>query len=424
MFEFLKRIFKKEEPIPNEEVKLENISKWFREKTRPVIIELKAKISSRLQEIKDILKRLADAVDSFEKAEVKEPEKIPEQVKNIVLGHRDNYIRVLRNGLLSIEIPAKISSKTVNKFCSNANNYLNQIAQSSIKSHYTSQHLFSEHTDAITRIIREISNSINAINECVNEKKILDIRNIKKQLSILNEKYSRKQDLLKQLDEFNSKLDEAKNLRTETETKIANLLKCDDFMQLKNEQDMLKAADETIDRSKRFIVDRFSPLEPILRRYSKVTIENEALVKGYAENPVKMLVEDKSLKIINVLEKLRKDIASDSIEFGDKKKDKLLEKIDVIKKDEIEGIMRAYTANVNKKTIILQNFSSSKVLSERRILDNRLKSAETMIEKITEEIKKLEKNVESANQEISNQKKTDEEMIKEALRIKADIIIA
>ena len=103
MFKFLKNIFKEKQI--KKEVKLEQLEDWCKEKSKAVLDELNQNIKEKLENIKTNISGLKENINNLEKAEIKDAEKIEPRVKNVVISHRKNYLKVLNQFIRKVDIP-------------------------------------------------------------------------------------------------------------------------------------------------------------------------------------------------------------------------------------------------------------------------------------------------------------------------------
>lgn len=396
MFDFIKRWFKGEEkPVEQksyEEIPVLEVSAWVDKRINEMHSSIHDSIQARLTALKQLMGELDIAANNLGLAQIKESdENVDARVKNVVMGNRQNYIRLLKNTVLRVPIPSEITLTSTLTFCDEMESTLNDIAAQSTKSYYTVQHLFSENVAEISSILREIDRHVKETREAIAAQKLHNTKDIKSMIAVLSEGYSKKKSIAGQIEKANKLRKDAEELKAKSAERRDTLTNSPDFMQLKREQDILKETDENILRLKRNIVELVSPLDSSLRKYAKVSPEDEKLSQGYAENPVKMMLEDKDLKILDSLQKMKQQLSMGMIEADEKKRAKIIQRIDSIKREDVAKIIGDYNSHVSKKNEIIDKVNSSKLLSERRTLEQQIKSSDRGIEDLTAEIATLEK---------------------------------
>ena len=412
MFEFLKSLFK--EKTEEQEVKLEHIENWLKEKTKPIFSELNKRIDTRLIEIKSQLSELKENINDLETAEVKNPEKIESRVKNIVLGHRANYLRILNRFLERINIPEPGHKKAL-EFCDLIEKELDSFGKASVKSYYTVQHLFSDQVAAIAKTLKNIGNNVKQIKQDIEDKDIFLIERAEKKIHELKDSIKKKQELEK-------KTEQAKKTSTELEENINRFEKKkteseqgNEFVELNKEKQRITKTDEGLSSIKNRIMDLFSPLESCLKKFQRITLEHEKLIAGYARNPVDGLLNDKELKIIALLANMKKNIESGTLDLKDKKKEKAIEQIDTITKEILKQILDEYNELNKSKQEIEAKIKANKIISEIKDIETKLdyyiKKKEVLIKDIA--------SLESSKEKIDIEKIKTE--LKESIRKAVDI---
>lgn len=404
MFEFIKKIFvKKDRDSHQDDVEdftqdlgIERLGSWIKDNEKELLDKSKVKVKPLIDDIKEKMDRLKEAVDTLDKAEA-EDDKVMGKVKNVVRGHKENYIRNIRNNLLSVDVPDKVfdegSYEGILNFYESLKEGIDVLGKTSGKSHYTTQHLFSEHVNGIVNIIKEVDEDCRLLGDYIENLKISDIKNVYEHYESLNDLDLQTKSLEKEISELKEQLAEFEGKRDDSVLRKENITKSQGYGELKGLQKKLKDAEDGIMRSKREIVELFSPISSVLNKYSRIAFDNHKLIEGYCDNPVTMLLSDKQLEIYDVLSKMKHDIEMSNLDVNEKKKDKIIEKIDNINKEKLSKIVGQYTVYVNIKNECIEKLSKSSLISERRKLDKDIDLFIKKIEDVKDSIKALEDKV-------------------------------
>jgi len=173
MFNFLKNLLKiepKKEDIPTEK-----LNQWFNQKTEPFYSKLNTQLIDVFGSVPEQINEIKTNITNLENASIKDEEKIEPKVKQVVLGNRVNYIRVLSQFIDEVEIPQKIDYETSNNFCSKITEKLDELSKNTGKSFYTVQHLFPNQVEALAKNISNISKSAKSIKAVIEKNKIQKI---------------------------------------------------------------------------------------------------------------------------------------------------------------------------------------------------------------------------------------------------------
>ena len=108
MLKFLKNLFKEKE-IVKERVELEKLFDWFTDKTKDEVQEINQKIQQHAENLNHQIKQLQGNLLELEKV-VPDPKlNIQERVKQVVCGHRKNYITRLNLFIERIMVPETLN---------------------------------------------------------------------------------------------------------------------------------------------------------------------------------------------------------------------------------------------------------------------------------------------------------------------------
>jgi DNA repair exonuclease SbcCD ATPase subunit len=417
MFNFLKKLFKLEPE--QEDVTIEQIKQWFQDKTEPIYSKLNEQLKDNFNRIPEQISVIKENITNLENAEIKDEKKIDPKVKQVVLGNRKNYIRLVNQFISNINIPSEINPKTSLLFCSETTRKLDELSKNSQKTYYTAQHLFADQVEKIAKSIKELDNTTKAIKTIIEKNKIADIEKSKAKIKDLIESIEKKNKLIKDLEEAKEHLNKSQKLKQESETKIIEFKKSKEFDNYNRFKQEKEDINNQLHNLKNQIIDLFSSLMPALKKYQRVALEDDKLVGEYAENSVKSLLEDKELKIIKLLQNLKKSILSDSIDLRDKKREKALEKIENITENKLKDILANHENLNQKENEIDEKISQNKVMPLLKEYEYKLEHHTQMIEKNKNNMAKIEKDIENIN--IDSIKQEIQDKIKESMNIELDI---
>ncbi|MBW2981465.1 hypothetical protein KY343_01165 [Candidatus Woesearchaeota archaeon] len=418
MFNFLKKLFKTQE----EDVSLERLEQWFREKTDPIYSNLNEQLKEQINSIPGIIEAIKQDISELEKADIKDEEKIEPKIKQVVLGHRKNYIRLINQFIDSVEIPDEINAKISVEFNSEMNNKLDELGKNTQKTFYAVQHLFANNVEKVANNIKDISKINQTIKTNIEKNNIAKIEETKAKIKGLIQSVNRKERLKQNLIDAKERLNKSQKLKQEAETKLINLKNSDEYVsfnELKQEHDEIKSRIHNI---KNQIKELFSSLIPGLKKFQRITLENDVLIGKYVDNPDKTLLEDRNLEIISILQGMKKSILSNSIDLRDKKREKALEKIDQTTKEQLRQIFSDYDKLKGKERTNYDKLKSSRIMPLIDEAQYKLEHHTQMVEKIKKDIIKTEEDVENIN--IDEEGKEVKNKIKETTNIEAKLLFS
>jgi exonuclease SbcC len=143
------------------------------------------------------------------------------------------------------------------------------------------------------------------------------------------------EELKTQIKKEKQKLKEIFLKKEKTEFKIKQIKNGTSYQELKEVE---AKSSENEEKNQKMISDyltHFSNLDKALKKYKKKTLkENEEVIEKYEQDPVEALIEDDDLKIIEILQKMKKELPK--LEIKDKKAKKTEKIIDTTTKEYLE----------------------------------------------------------------------------------------
>lgn len=417
MFEFLKNLFK--EKTEEQEVKLEDIENWFKDKTNPIFSGLNEQIKQKLNEMKSEFSALKENIDALENAEIKDPEKIQPRVKNVVLGHKNNYLRVLRQFSERVNVPEADYKKTL-EFCDSVEKQLDSLGKTSMKSYYAVQHLFSHQVEPVAKNLKNIDAILKLIKQEVEDKNIAVIERTERKLQELKDSIKKKQEFETKIGEENKRLDGLGGDIDKSEKKKTEMKQSNEFLESKKEKQRKSDIDEKLSSTRNRVISLFSPLESGLKKFQRITLEHETVVERYIKDSMNALLEDKELKIIELLANMKKNLESGVLDLRDRKKEKAAEQIDIITKEVLNEILDEYGELNRSKQEIEEKIKANKITAEINDANYKLDFYIQKKEVLVKDIASLE----------SGKEKIDIDKIKNDLRelirksVNVDIVIS
>ena len=361
MLEFIKNLFKKEEIIEEEDVRLKDLESWLKDKTGKRFSEFRENSGLEFDQIKDIILQVRDSIELLKNADLQN-KKIIHRAKQIMEGNRNTYIHRTNQFLGSIRIPEEISIEKTEEFVSSLELQLNNLNKSTIKSYYVLQEFFSQESKQIALKIKKIDNSVKSLkkiisrtdNDSINSayehiKELSKLKKSKKRGKEELDRLNHEKDLLmKSIDDQKSEIDELK----QTKEFI-------DYQKLIEKKEEIKKKIYSLDSS---ISTRFSAIETALKKYERITTD-EVLVSGLINNSTSTIRKTEIDQIMAILSKLKDATNQNQIMLKDKKRKKTLDTLQGMEKN----IFTGYAAK--RKELENQLSDADEKLKDSSIID-------------------------------------------------------
>lgn len=382
MFEFIKNLFKKE-PL-NRELVLDELEEWFEEETKEKIEAMKAEIKIFFTNIEDEKGKLKQNLETLKNAGLQNPN-ISVREKQIMEGNRFAYIKKIELFLEEVSIEKE---KNVLEFCSSFGEAIERLNKSTIKPYYIVREFFSHYASDIAQNIKNLDKQVKSIREFMDRKDIKLIDDTKSSIARLKSRTKAEKDFLEQIGSYGARIKSLEEDKKEAEEKIKDAKNSREFTELAKLEEDYSELVEQIKRLKEPYFHNFYVIEPAMKKYERMSLEEET-VGSYLDNPVKALKEDKELKILMILKNLKENIAKEQIELKDKKKEKVISKIEEFDEQYFKDFLSMYEeldgerAELKK---VIESKTAKKVLKE---LNLNLEAVDGSIEKNRQELARL-----------------------------------
>lgn len=417
MFKFLRDIFADKEP-EIEEVTTPNLNSWFNKKVSEV--GYNQFLKEYFSKIKEIKMQLKEKLPLLEKAEIsKDNKNVEERVKNIVIGHRDNYHREINRFQENLSPVNKESFSTIDDyqeahlFNQELNKKIEDIAKRTAKSYQASQHLFFKEVEAVFKQMGELNLLIKDFDRRVD--KIDSLSSIKDSITSLNSEIERKGLLEKEIKEKEESLSALK-VKLGNKDKELNQLKegndYSNYLKLKEEEEQVN---QKIKEEENKIFTFFSKLNKAFRKYERVALDDK-LIKKYLENYLQAFMDDKELEIKEVLQGLKKSVKD---LLDDKQQKNVLELIERSENNYLEELKESWCKLKGEKSSLLEKINENTVVREKEGIEEEIKSCKDKVSNVENSISDLKKKLE--NIDLNKIKENIKNKIKEELKV--EIII-
>ncbi len=411
-FRHIKKIFKSEEAETKKiiGIELQNLEEWVKEKAKPTTEEIKIRTDEILMKIGEELQRTRFNVEVLENTKLQNPN-IPFKAKQYMEGNRKSYAKAVSSFAGNLEINNKDYFYLVN-FCREFELMLNDLHSGTLRSYTILQEFFANETNKIAQNIKNFDNYFKDLNSVLKDGKMVAIDSAIEKIRSLKTKAKQKINLNIELKDAEASVMLAKN---EKDSLMADII---NFEQSDGHNEFLKLNEEKKDKTKSFyedenrIVQSFSVLERPLRKYSHVAFEHEEIVLDYMKDPVGTLVNDKEMKILEILKNLESLLNENKVRIDDKKKEKALEEAKKLNKEFIGQFMKKYFSFKAEIESIDSKMRSSGVAEKLKVYNNKLEEVNIRIDKNNEEYTKLKNDFEKINESILRSKNEVENSIK------------
>lgn len=388
-FDLLKRFSsKKQEEV--KQIKLDQLEAWIDSWSKKKLETTNTELSNIRQRLTEEKKRLTENIEKLKEAELRNP-KIPERAKQIMEGNRTAYLQKVTMFLGQFNLPEQFDS--ILEYCNTFDKNLEQLGKNTIKNYQILLEFFRDEVSPVSANIKHAHDLIEKVKKLVEDAGIHKANEVKNKVKEVQQKIKRKQELENTLKQAKEELQKESKGIEEKENKIKELEEGSaykNFINLLNEKKVVEQDIQTMEKQ-----SSFSVIEAALKKYERLTLDDK-LVRRYLDNPLKALVDDKELKIVEVLDKMKESMIKGELELKEKKQNKILRELEKLSKNYFEGFLSRYNELHKKLQTIKSDIKKVQVVKEidqlkQKLGQNRIKVQESKdkIKEMTEELEAI-----------------------------------
>lgn len=411
MLNFLKKLFAKEE-IQEEKIGLNELNSWLDEKSKAKFESFDLGINETLEKINHEKEKVKENLKILEDAKLQNP-KIPDRVKTIMEGNRAGFIKKVSYFFNNMDLKYNNPYELIQR-CKNIGNEIEQLGKGTARSYQVLGEFFARQAENVAINIKNVENYSKGMINAINDSKIRDIDKIKISIIDIQNKTKLKQRFSVELEDNTKDLQDNKNKKSEIENNINKIKSSSDYgnyEKLLEEKEKIKAKLNEIESG---LFHDFSVLEKGLKKYAKIAFENEKLILEYLNSTIITLIKDDEFKILKILDSLKNAIANDEFGLDEKKKGKILAKIDeldgvyftkvkddfAIAKKRLNEIKSDIESDNSKKDLHSLNLESIDINQNIENINNKIISLNDELEKIN--IERLKENLQDEINDVTN----------------------
>ena len=333
-------------------------------------------------------------------------------------GNRKAYILGVNNFLRGIDLEEKDYSAFL-EFCNNFNARLEKFGASTIKSYRILQEFFAHESRDIALNIKNFDSLIKGLGNAIKNVDIAKINQIKLEISEIQKSITQKsalEELIKEKKDLRQRLGTNKE---NVEKEIETLMKSREYASLNELRANKEVVLAKIREHNSKVVHAFSVIERPLKKLTRVLIEDNNLLTRYMDNPVDALISDNNFKIIGLLQKLEKNINNYTLEFKDKKREKVLETLNGLTNEFFTDFVNKYTELNEELEKLEKGVRESEALKKENKLRYELSNVKDNLEKLNNEIEFNKKELDKID--IDKMKDNLEKEVNELLKLDVNI---
>lgn len=165
------------------------------------------------------------------------------------------------------------------------------------------------------------------------------------------------------------------------------------FLELTDKKKVLESKIKVVEKKQS---DHFFGIEPALKKYERLVLDY-TLIRKYLANPLKALLDDKELKIVEIVKKMRESILEEKLELKEQKKKRILKELEGFTREDFEMFFDEHTKlgdelrEVSLKLDGIKVFEElEKVKEEFRVEKESLEENKSKVSSMEEELRVID----------------------------------
>jgi len=355
-------------------------------------------------------------INKLEQAELPNPN-ISIREKQFMSGNRDAYIRSVTAFINGIVIEDDHDS--ILTFADFFQKRMQQFAKSTGRAYQILQEFLGNESRALALNIKALDTLIKELKQIIVKKHIDKIIALEQEIKAIDQHKYHSVELSKELNQQTKHHQGLSSKKQERETEIKELKTSEEYIQHRGTLELKKKYLDKLEEFNKRISLSFSTLAPALKKYERIAFRDTDIVLEYIKEPVKTLIKDTDFKITEILDHMRKNIVSGTIELKESKKERVLKEIEKLTQYHFEDFITEI-GNVRDKILELnEDLDKSEI-------PNKLKKLDEEVKNIAYDAEKAKSSIVHATQELSKidfekLKRKFEKEIKELLKTEITI---
>ncbi len=396
MFKFIKKLLgeAKQEPVEKKQISsFEEAEKAVAENKQAAETQLAAKIKAaklRIEHEKELLK---EKIESLRKAKLLNPN-IPERAKHFADGNREAYIKKAEQFGEGVELPEKIDE--LSDFFNRFDSSIVELAESAAKPYQILQEFFANETNAIRGAIGTMEKTVVELKETLKEMNFEALEQLSNEIKELKNKLGQQSEIGREFRERQNAVEDLELQKKQASEELHGAESDGEYVELKQK---LISAKENIKKIETELLSSFAILETALKKYAKVSFEYKETAESYLKSPIAALSQDFELNIASCLLQIKALLMKDELDVKERKKEKTLEEIAKLTKENLQDIVKNYAAMKKEEQNALASLSESENFKKIKQLREKLVNLEQELARARQEAEQLKKKAEKSELE-------------------------
>lgn len=360
MFSFLKKLVKKQDgSAVTEDVPVEQLEPWLASKIASQRAEAQPHFDATIPLLREQLGAIASGVAALQNAALMNPN-IPERAKQVMEGNREAFIRGIEQFAHNVKLPTTLDD--VPAFHQSFRESLQATLLSLNRPFQVLQEFFAHEAKEILNKVHELEQHVLSLGR--HQASLDGLHALGRAIDTLVVAKLRKQQAGEKLKLAISDKTHCEREIIQAQSRISALESGPEHQLLMDLKRNISQNTEAMKQLRATMTEHFSALEPALKKYEHVTLHNQQLIRDYLANPIETLARDRGFVILQVIRSMRKEIEADKIDLKDRKKEKVLETMNVFAPELLSSFLKNYGALKQKQDQLIADADKLPILHQ------------------------------------------------------------
>lgn len=368
-------------------VEFEDIQDWLDDYVEKQ--DISNKIAFIKRELKAKTTKAYDLLKELEKSTLKNEKIIPEREISMFEGNRKSYINKTKLFLANLEMPEQYDGAT--EFLKESAEKMEKLAEDTQKNFYILTEFVGHEVGKVASKLSEFDKLISSAIERLDETALHKIAQVKDLIRDYYDSETQIQKLRNEVEDIEKTKLALFERRDSIETKSKRIAEGQSYKEYQELKEKQKLKEEELKKYEDKISRIISKLDAGIKKYVKEN--SESILKKYSEHPVKAIIEDEKIEIIEEFDKIKNKIAT--LQLKPDKEKRILKELNVIKKATLKDIrqkileLKEETENLSRR--VKNNVANLNVKEQKGWLQAIDRDIELENKKIEEVENKLER---------------------------------
>ena len=295
-------------------------------------------------------------------------------------GNRENFIKKTNFFLESITVPDLDYLKIVD-FCKDFEEKIHEFNEDTRKPYYILSNFFDNTMKKIALNLKDFENTIVQLFNSTKDHAVTEYKTLNSKINELNDVLDQSDKLEEELALLETDLDDSIKKQEKANLQVEKLKESREYRKIKKFERELQEIEDTSLKIKSKIIIQLKAFEKAFRKiYHKQNIKSVYL--DYLEYPLKTIVKDKNLVVIDEIKKLKVEISKTNIPI--KNKEKILSR--KIDKEKLVSLRSEYILLNDKKSQINTEMDKPLIIMD-------YKEQQYKLEHLVDKIKRLKEDI-------------------------------